>query len=56
MIYKMPTTGSKQQQKMHSLIEGKKILNDTSSFLKEILSIAATGTTTGTGLEYFFCK
>ena len=55
----MPTTGSRQQQKMHSLIEGKKILNDTSSFLKEILSIAVTGTTgttgttTGTDLESF---
>ena len=29
-------------------MEGKKILNETSSFLKEVLSIAAIGTTTGT--------
>ena len=44
----MPTTGTKQQQKIKSLIEGKKILNDASSFLKEILSISAIGTTTCT--------
>ena len=44
----MPTTGTKQQQKIQSLMEGKKILNETSSFLKEVLSIAAIGTTTGT--------
>ena len=43
----MPTTGTKQQQKIHSLIEGKKILNDTSSLLKEILSLLATGAETG---------
>jgi len=44
----MPTTGTKQQQKIQSLMEGRKILNETSSFLKEVLSIAAIGTTTGT--------
>ena len=42
----MPTTGTKQQQKVKSLIEGKKIMNDASSFLKEILSLAEIGTTT----------
>ena len=42
----MPTTGTKQQLKLKSVVQGKKILKDLSSFLQEILEIATNDTST----------
>ncbi|VEU38750.1 unnamed protein product [Pseudo-nitzschia multistriata] len=39
----MPTTGKKQQLKIQSIIEGKTILTNLSSFLDEVLAIVASG-------------
>ena len=43
----MPTTGINQQLELKSVVQGKEILKDLSSFLQEILEIATNDASSG---------